>query len=363
MIRFRCRCGRQLQAADDYAGREAVCPACGHRQTVPDLDAVQTPEALEEVREDDFREAPERRRRPALRDVDEEAERFPAPPTSGKATASLILGVLAVLFNFVTGVPALILGILALRDIDRSRGRLGGRGLAIAGISTGVGLSLICGILEVGGVLAVQKVREAAGRIQSQNNLKQIGIAMHNYHAVNNHFPPAAVPGPAGGGNLSWRVHLLPYLDEEALYGQFHPDEPWDSPHNKALLPRMPKVYTVPGDESTAGLTHYQVFTGPRTLFERMPDRGPREGVRLPDVTDGTSNTAMAAVAATAVPWTKPDDLAFDPAGPLPRLDSRSGYFLILMADGSVRMVKPDTPEATLRAVITRNGGEAVALP
>src|SRR5262249_30142494 len=87
------------------------------------------------------------------------------------------------------------------------------------------------------------KVQGAASRTRSANNLKQIGLAMHNYHDVNGAFPPAAVCDKTGKPMLSWRVLILPYIEQDALYKEFKLDEPWDSEHNKKLLAKMPKVY------------------------------------------------------------------------------------------------------------------------
>jgi hypothetical protein len=156
-------------------------------------------------------------------------------------------------------------------------------------------------------------------------------------------------------------VLVLPYLErdgwiEPGLFKQFKLDEPWDSSHNFRLLARMPKVYALPkGVRAEPFTTLYQVFTGPRTAFEGV------KGVPMAEFTDGTSNTFLVVEAATAVPWTKPDDLPYHPAKPLPALGATfQGYFHASFADGSVRLLRKDTPDATLRAMITRNGGEEV---
>ena len=94
---------------------------------------------------------------------------------------------------------------------------------------------------------AVGAAREAARRAQCTNNLKMLGLAMHNYLAAhNNTFPSPALPGKDGKPALSWRVALLPYLDQQSLYDRFHLDEPWDSPHNKALIKEMPARLQMP---------------------------------------------------------------------------------------------------------------------
>ena len=93
---------------------------------------------------------------------------------------------------------------------------------------------------------AVQAAREAARRNMSMNNMKQIMLAMHNYHDANGNLPPAFSTDDAGNALLSWRVLILPYLEEQALYDQFHLDESWNSEHNKTLISKMPEVYAEP---------------------------------------------------------------------------------------------------------------------
>ena len=101
-------------------------------------------------------------------------------------------------------------------------------------------------------------------------NLKRIGLAMHNYESAEGHFPPAAITGKDGKPLLSWRVAILPYLEDydgqsrSDLHKTFQLDEPWDSPHNKALLARMPAVFASPGDGNRSpSSTAYRGFVGP----------------------------------------------------------------------------------------------------
>jgi hypothetical protein len=203
---------------------------------------------------------------------------------------------------------------------------------------------------------AVQAAREAARRTESRNHLKQVGIAIHNYHDQKSHFPPRAQFDPAGKPLLSWRVLLLPYLGEKALYREFKLDEPWDSPHNKKLIARMPDVYRDPNDPS-AGHTHYLVPIGPGTIFEGS------KPIRIRDITDGTAFTIYAVAADHGVVWTKPDDLAFDPAHPMQGLGNlRPEGFLALMADGSVRFIPNSVPRDGLKALFTYQGGELPGL-
>jgi hypothetical protein len=202
---------------------------------------------------------------------------------------------------------------------------------------------------------AVQKVRESSVRLAGLNNLHNIVVAMQNYHTSFGRFPPQATYDKDGKPMLSWRVMLLLFLDEADLYKQFHLNEPWDSEHNKKLLPRMPKVYAAPQDEKAAKqfLTYYQGFAGKGTIFDG------KKGIRSTDIIDGTSNTIMIVEASKAVPWTKPEDVPYDPAKPLPKLGILgSRNFSAAFCDGSVRTITPRTSERTLRAAITRDEGE-----
>src|SRR5262249_40828100 len=145
-----------------------------------------------------------------------------------------------------------------------------------------------------------------------------------------------------------------PYIEQEELYKQFKLDEPWDSPHNKKLLAKMPKVYAAPG-QPKGHVTHYRAFTGPGTMFEG------RKGVGIRDVPDGTSNTIFVVEAKQAVPWTRPDAFPYDPKKPLPALGGlfEKGFHIALV-DGSVRFVSDRVKEKVVRAMITRNGGEVI---
>jgi prepilin-type processing-associated H-X9-DG protein len=205
---------------------------------------------------------------------------------------------------------------------------------------------------------AVQAAREAARRAQCLNNLKQVGLAMHTYASVHGAFPTPAITGKQGKALLSWRVAILPYIDQQGLYNKFKLDEPWDSPHNKALLMEMPSPYVCPSRAAVEPFTTtYQVFTGRGALFEDGKD------TKIADVTDGTTNTIMAVEADRAVPWTKPDDLPFDPAAPPSFFGAGSkhpGGFNALFADGSVRFMKISVGAQTFRALITRAGGEII---
>jgi hypothetical protein len=206
-------------------------------------------------------------------------------------------------------------------------------------------------------------VHSSSERMVSRNNLKILALAMLNYEATHGRLPPQAIYGKDGKPLLSWRVALLPYLEQEALYQRFKLDEPWDSEHNKKLLPLIPRVFETARLGNLLGKvdltdlvnTRYQVFVGPGAVFD-----GPR-GISMAEVRDGTSNTLLIAEASEPVPWTKPQDLPFDPKGPLPKLGglSKDGFHAA-MVDGAVRFIPRTVGEKSLRALITRNGGEII---
>jgi prepilin-type processing-associated H-X9-DG protein len=205
---------------------------------------------------------------------------------------------------------------------------------------------------------AVQAAREAARRAQCTNNLKQIGLAMHNCHDSTGKFPGDIVD-EAGKPLLSWRVAILPFIEQNAVFERFRLNEPWDSPHNLEVAKSIPPTYVCPSRrlESENTTTTYVRFVGPGAFSEKG------EGVSLASITDGTSNTIMVAESATAVPWTKPEDLGFDPENPGSLFGAGSdhpGGFNALFADGSVRFIKQTIFIDTLRALITRAGGEVI---
>jgi prepilin-type processing-associated H-X9-DG protein len=211
-------------------------------------------------------------------------------------------------------------------------------------------------VVAAGTVQAVQKVREAAARTQSANNLKQLALAMHNYHDVNGAFPPAAIYDKDGKALLSWRVLLLPYIEQDNLYKQFHLDEPWDSEHNKKLLDKMPKTFASP---AAANLrehkSSYLGFAGKGALFDGS------KGKRFADITDGTSNTIMFIETKDGVEWSKPGDVPFDPDKPMPKVGGlHANGTNAAFCDGSVRFLAESLKEATLKALVTIAGGEVI---
>ncbi len=153
----------------------------------------------------------------------------------------------------------------------------------------------------------------------------------------------------------------MPYLEANSRYARFHLDEPWDSPHNLALLDPMPLVFRCPSDLTLkAGMTGYQVVIGTDTAF--TPDFKPQ---RFQDFTDGVRNTILVGESSRGVPWTKPEVLPIDTTLPLFGLGSHHGYhnngFNVLFADGAVRFLKSSIAPNVLDALLKRNGNEEVA--
>src|SRR5262249_20983053 len=146
------------------------------------------------------------------------------------------------------------------------------------------------------------------------NNMHQLGIAFHAYHN-DQKVLPHDITSKDGKPLLSWRVAILPYIEQNALYQQFHLDEPWDSEHNKKLADIAVPTFMHPAIKPQAPYTTvYQVFKGKEAVF------APGRHVHFQDITDGLSNTIMIAEAADGVPWTKPADLAYDAEKPIPKL-------------------------------------------
>jgi type II secretory pathway pseudopilin PulG len=216
----------------------------------------------------------------------------------------------------------------------------------------------IIGVLVALLLPAVQAAREAARRNQSMNNMKQLILGLQNYHDTRKKFPANAIYSSDGKPLLSWRVAILPFLEENGLYKQFHLDEPWDSENNRALIAQMPAVFLNPSQDLPPGKTTYLAAVGSDCTFN-----GTDKGISLRDITDGSSNTIMVVEAnkELAVDWTKPDDWQFNANSPKLGLGmAHPGGWLAAFADGHIQFMPNTTDDITLKALFTRNGAEPI---
>ncbi len=198
----------------------------------------------------------------------------------------------------------------------------------------------------------------AARPLNPRDALKQIAMGIHNYGQAHRTLPPAYKADKNDAPLLSWRVLILPFIEGgQDLYKQFHLDEPWDSEHNKKLIPQMPSFYRDPDSKLAAeeGKTNYLTFRGEDTAFPGA------EGIQYGDVRKGLSNTLMTIEVpdSKAVIWTKPDDLELHHGSVQEELGSvRPEGFFVGFTDGHVEFLKPLTPPGLLRSVATRNDGQ-----
>jgi RNA polymerase sigma factor (sigma-70 family) len=291
------------------------------------------------------------------------------------------------------------------------------RTMILTKLQWAAGLCIACGALTLGGVWAAGQGpgKAAAGalpatkpaaeaakpwqpepvwhkatatdRKRSLNNLQRITVAFHNYLDVYGYLP-RDIRDKNGKKLLSWRVAILPFIEQNALYQQFKLDEPWDSDHNKKLLAQMPDIYRTNFQPKTATETYYQVFTGPTTalgpkaaqpageqvggsafvpLGGSAPDAagagsGPQPAadgrMGIQDITDGTSNTFGVIEAGPPVPWTKPADIPYDPKKPLPKLPGPfSNELHVATMDAAVHALTRDIPVDVARHLIERADG------
>lgn len=200
-------------------------------------------------------------------------------------------------------------------------------------------------------------IRSLTRQMDGANNLRQVMLAMHNYHDAYNRFPSPASTDAAGKPLLSWRVAILPFVEEQALYQQFRLDEPWDSEHNLPLSKRLPKVYATAGLRLPPGQTVVHAVVGDDIGLH--PEK--RTGFR--DILDGTGNTILIveSTADSAVPWSKPADVEIDLEDPLAKfIGSPKKSFQVGMGDGSVMRLADDIDPAKFKAMLTRAGGEMI---
>lgn len=261
-------------------------------------------------------------------------------------------------------------GVSPFNGMPVKRGIGTGPTIAIVSVAS-LFVLLFCGGILVALLLpAVQAAREAARRMQCTNNLKQIGLALLNYEQANKCFPPAFIPDENGKPKHSWRVLILPYLECNSTYNEYRFDEPWDSPHNKALASQMPMVYRCPTEGGPGSLlTSYAMIVGPHAISDGPTPR------RFVDIKDGSSNTILVAEAAGAgINWMEPRDLnteemtfcikQFRDDGQESYINDISSCHIgtanVVLGDGSVRSLPSSLNPKVLEALMTIDGDEKV---
>lgn len=237
------------------------------------------------------------------------------------------------------------------------------------------------GILAIFIAPAVQ-TGGASPRLECLNNMRQVGLALHSYHAEHGSFPPAYVADDQGRPLYSWRVLLLPYLERGTIYGDFHLNETWDSPHNRELIKGMPSCFRCPTDpRKDSYFVNFVAVTGSGTVFDGS------KACRLSDITDGADKTILLVESADSdIVWSEPRDLLLvtlnlrinadrngfsskhgsHGAGPtiwnlwLAPSPVPSGANAIL-CNGHGRFLPNTVPPEKLRALITINAGELLS--
>ena len=276
-----------------------------------------------------------------------------------EVTPAMALATSPMMFSFAKGfLRTLLPDVEEDKLVFRAKGGTMSSQVTVGTIGVGVALLLP----------AVQAAREAARRMQCSNNIKQIVLALHCYHDVHNALPPLYTVDANGKPLHSWRVLILPYIEQMALYQQIRLDEPWDSEHNKQFHSMNIPGYRCPSNGSgyAPGMCAYSAIAGEGFV--------PATGLDFGAFRDGLSNTLAIVEVREAFNWMDPtadvtlDELVeeFLPGGRL--RGNRVGSYHpagmnVGMFDGSVRFISETVDRKVLRALGTKAGGESSSLP
>ncbi|MBI3411099.1 MAG: DUF1559 domain-containing protein [Planctomycetes bacterium] len=404
MITFRCDCGQQLKVKDEHAGRKVKCPGCDQpvrvpqpedrideepRRSVPSSkhDSRKPPPSRNDEAEerrvaradesDDRDEVRRSRSRPRAEDDDDDSgeDDFDRAPIAAKQAAEinwLLIGVIAACVTVLAGAAVVIYMLTGLKDdipIVKKKDKDQTPVIQAKKDPAKVDVpktdppktdppktDLPKNDPPKKDPPKTEDPAALALRRKLENNLKQLGLAMHNFHSIYGKLPPQGFSGDVKFSNtkplLSWRVAVLPFIEEDKLYREFKLNEAWDSPHNIKLLGRMPAVFqAVGGQPKKDGHTLLQVVTGPGTAYPTAT----ATPIFPKSFPDGTSNTILIVEAAEPLQWTKPADFMIDVTkvteGSVPKLGGfRLDGFFANLADGSVRFIeRPRTSDKTIR--------------
>jgi hypothetical protein len=227
-------------------------------------------------------------------------------------------------------------------------------------------LAIVCVVLLMcGGVLAglllpaVNAAREAGRRASCMNKTKMLCLAIINYESKYGRLPPAV--DTKSGQPVSWRVAILPFLDQEGIYRQYNQNEAWNSPGNMQFVKARPSEFVCPSDSEIAdGETSYVMITGPNTTGGTPGSKG----VAPMQIRNGASNTLLIVeVHGLKIPWTEPKDITLNELTQRLRSGGRIGHvsgFIVGMADGSVHILPYTIDAETLRRLAIVNNGQPV---
>jgi prepilin-type processing-associated H-X9-DG protein len=265
----------------------------------------------------------------------------------------------------VTGSLMVALIIVAFQGVFRELRKYRQAGQSWKSIGTASLVGSLIGILGLVTLWppAVSHAPEASARTQCKNNLKQIGLALHNYHDRHQMFP---IPVQQNF-DRSWRITVLPLMDQEKVYARYNQDAEWDHASNLPLAEEIVRPLDCPGrpvrtDNQGRFITAYTALTGPGAAFETG------KYIRLRDFTDGTTLMVTEACGKQIV-WTEPKDvstetdvLQINAAGPQLHQSNgiASSYHMgganMLMSDGSVKFTSQNIDREVLEKIVSRAG-------
>ena len=212
-------------------------------------------------------------------------------------------------------------------------------------------------------LLPALEMPRRAQRHQCPNNLKQIGLGVQNYNDVYKCFPPVYTTDENGKPMHSWRVLILGFIEQKALFDRYDFNEPWNGPHNSQLAKEMPAVFRCPSDKANPGtITDYVAVVGPDTIWQ------PDKGTKFEDIKDGSSQTiAVIEASGAGINWMEPRDLPFaalnrgiNPKQGPGISSGHPGAAIAVFADGHTQTIQEDISLETLKALFTKAGGEEI---
>lgn len=316
----------------------------------------------------------------ALTFVEQKVKRDPAKPQAGIQTFPETVGFLLAAAGLkqvdalLGAMPLNVKGNAVQASLELDSVLPGGStAISIATVALAIGLAVADADRVDGGRLQPGDY-DWTGR---ERNLTMIAQAIEKYAKDKGHYPPPAILDKDGKPTLSWRVAILPYLDNtyieggfdggkpingpKALYEMFKLDEPWDGPNNKKLIGRLPSVYRAPWSvlsysQSSIGKTTTLVVVGKGTIFD------PTKKITDGDVRDGLKYTLLLVSleeSSEAVYWTKPGDIALTAEGKLPADGPNiSRRFAVVYGDGSAHTLVNGLSEKVFMGIVTRDGNE-----